>query len=717
MGRSILIIENEIPSAQKTEAILNSQGYACAHVQSGKAALEHMLNGETIDLVLTDIELGHGIDGTETARRVLEFMDIPVVFLTVHATKIHVDRAKSVTNYGYVLKSSGEFVLLETIEMAFRLCNTQKRLKRNEKRFSLAMEAVQDGIWDWNLETNEVYYSPGYLKIIGYTEVEIPSNPDFWINHVHSEDRDYVLKANKDVIENRAEKIDVEFRMNTKHNEWRWVLGRGRAVERDENGRATRLVGTHSDITNRKETEQLLAKNQEKYRLMAENTSDVICHVNEKLQPIYISPSSKRVFGYSPKEFKKVDFFFMVHPEDRPCLIDKMQASRRANTENESRITFRIYKKNGEQCWIEATSKKIYSQSGVFEGAVMVHRDISRQKGLEKQLSESEQHFRSVVESSQDYIVILDGQLNLIYMNSSLKRNTGYTEDDLKNISDLNKHTHPEDKQKIKEQIQYDLDQKSRQGDSEFRIITKENKVLWVQAKSTNYRDADNNLERIFVYLRDVTQYKDLIFSLNSALEEKRTLMKELNHRVKNSLFLVSSLVRLKEQNLGGQVDLSDLYQQITAIQTVHELLQEANTVSNVPVHSYIERLVTNILTQRSGAPIYVEKSIDKFELSSKTATSIGIVITELTLNALKHGIDSDADPRIEITLKKNNNGKECFLYFFNNGKAFPKDISLDNPETLGLRLITASIKQIDGTIELKRSPSPAFKIKFPIVS
>ena len=133
-------------------------------------------------------------------------------------------------------------------------------LRASEERFSLAMEASRDGLWDWNISTGEVYYSPGYNAMLGYSSGELPAHFNSWLNLIHPEDKDAALEANMGCVENRRDAFVVEFRMQSKDGEWRWILGRGKAIRRDKNGRAPRLVGTHTDITERKQAAEALQK-------------------------------------------------------------------------------------------------------------------------------------------------------------------------------------------------------------------------------------------------------------------------------------------------------------------------------------------------------------------------------------------------------------------------------------------------------------------------
>ncbi len=148
-----------------------------------------------------------------------------------------------------------------TIFLKRRLNEKVIGLRASEERFRLSMEAVNDGIWDWDIRTDHVYYSPGYVRMLGYEAGEDAADGEAWTGKawaelIHPEDREQVLKANLDCIENRVESFAVEYRMQARDGSWRWILGRGRAVARDASGRAIRLIGTHQDITERKLAEQ-----------------------------------------------------------------------------------------------------------------------------------------------------------------------------------------------------------------------------------------------------------------------------------------------------------------------------------------------------------------------------------------------------------------------------------------------------------------------------
>jgi PAS domain S-box-containing protein len=128
-------------------------------------------------------------------------------------------------------------------------------LREREERFTLSMEATRDGLWDLDVGSGSTYYNPAYYRILGYEPGEFPPDSESWRERIHPDDLERVLQSNADRIEGRTDQIDIEYRMRAKDGSWKWIYSRGKCVSRDANGRGTRLIGTHVDITGRKDAE------------------------------------------------------------------------------------------------------------------------------------------------------------------------------------------------------------------------------------------------------------------------------------------------------------------------------------------------------------------------------------------------------------------------------------------------------------------------------
>lgn len=146
---------------------------------------------------------------------------------------------------------------------------SEEKLQKSEERFSLAMRGANDGLWDWNLETNEVYYSPRWKSMLGYNNDELADNLKTWQSLVHESDKDKVLNMVQDYLAGKIDSFDVEMRMHHKTGHDVFVLSRAFLVHRELDGKAIRLVGTHVDITARKKAEAFDDKQAEIMEMIA----------------------------------------------------------------------------------------------------------------------------------------------------------------------------------------------------------------------------------------------------------------------------------------------------------------------------------------------------------------------------------------------------------------------------------------------------------------
>ncbi len=153
---------------------------------------------------------------------------------------------------GRVIKVTG------TIADISERVQAQTALAHSEEQLRLAMDATSDGLWDWHCDENYTYYSPGYYRMLGYEPGEFPATPQAWIALVHPDDREKVIQVDLDTQENRIQSFEIEMRILARDGEWKWILSRAKTVGWDANGRALRVVGTHVDITERKNVEEAL---------------------------------------------------------------------------------------------------------------------------------------------------------------------------------------------------------------------------------------------------------------------------------------------------------------------------------------------------------------------------------------------------------------------------------------------------------------------------
>ncbi|MGC9312269.1 MAG: sensor histidine kinase, partial [Sediminispirochaetaceae bacterium] len=198
-------------------------------------------------------------------------------------------------------------------------------------------------------------------------------------------------------------------------------------------------------------------------------------------------------------------------------------------------------------------------------------------------------------------------------------------------------------------------------------------------------------------------------------LKEQELLYRELNHRVKNNLMMISSLLNLKEAASGEAVDLTDIKQQVEAIHLTHDELYQGKNISDIRIKQYAEEILRRIFRSFTRLNVQIESAMEDLYLPPQTALPIGLIINEVAVNAVKYGFSEDAEAVFSISLHHDQGKKEFVLTLSNTGKPFPPDIDLEHSDTLGLSLLQALTGQLGGSIELQKKPAAHYTIRFPL--
>jgi len=197
------------------------------------------------------------MDGIKVAEQIRTRRDVPIIFITAFADESTLQRAKITTPSGYILKPFQERELAIAIDMALYKHRMEKALRDSQERYMLAIRGANDGIWDWDLRQNQIYFSQRWTEIIGYQESEIDNSLEDWLKHVHPDDQDRLRLTFNHHLDGLTEHLECEVRMIHKDGSVRWVLTRGLAVA-DGNQRPHRIAGSISDITALKQAQEQL---------------------------------------------------------------------------------------------------------------------------------------------------------------------------------------------------------------------------------------------------------------------------------------------------------------------------------------------------------------------------------------------------------------------------------------------------------------------------
>lgn len=249
---------------------------------------------------------------------------------------------------------------------------------RIEERFRLAMEASNDGLWDWNLSDDSTYFNPAYYRMIGYEPNEFAMMGKNWVMLIHPEDRERALAANQECIDNLCEKFSVEFRMKAKDGSWRWILGRGQVFARDAQHRALRMVGTHVDITDRKLAENALRL----ASLVYNNSSEGMAITAPNGIINSVNPAFTKLTGYS--ESDAIGKNINILKSDRHEASFYKQMWNAVNTSGQWQGEIWNRHKNGDIRLEWLTINAVCNESGSVECWVAMYSDINEQKKLQE---------------------------------------------------------------------------------------------------------------------------------------------------------------------------------------------------------------------------------------------------------------------------------------------------------------------------------------------
>ena len=285
----------------------------------------------------------------------------------------------------------------------------EEALKESQERYALAVEG--HGIWDWNLITNEVFFSRRYKAILGYEDEEFANELDEWKKRIHPEDKERVIKANMDYINGIAPKLEVEYKILHRDGSYRWMIGRGVCL-RDENGKAYRMAGSHVDISERKKAEEELRKANERLTFHFMQAPLGYIEWNENLEVIDWNPAAEKIFGYSKEEAMNLHAFQIIVPQEVHQEVTPVWKDIIAQTGGNYYVNENV-SKEGKRLICEWHNTPLKDKEGKVIGIASIVQDITERKKLEEELAKSHEILKKHYSQTLEKVQIYSEELNL----------------------------------------------------------------------------------------------------------------------------------------------------------------------------------------------------------------------------------------------------------------------------------------------------------------
>lgn len=255
---------------------------------------------------------------------------------------------------------------------------SQQELMKAQERLYFALDAVNDGLWDLKLETGEVFTSQRWKEMLGYAEHEISPDINFWRNAVHPDDIKSTLQILQDHLDGKTAAYNTEYRLRCKDGSYKWILDRGKVIARAQNGKPLRMIGTHTDIDQRKQVEEALAVSEAQYKAIVEDQSELICRLDGNGKIIFVNEAYCRFFNRSCVEIIS-GFFAPVMQQEDLAYFESQIAKLSPHIpiiEYENRVIL----EDSTIRWLHWRDHAIFDQNGELLQIQSVGRDITDYK-------------------------------------------------------------------------------------------------------------------------------------------------------------------------------------------------------------------------------------------------------------------------------------------------------------------------------------------------
>lgn len=466
------------------------------------------------------------------------------------------------------------------------------------------------------------------------------------------------------------------------------------------------IIGMIMDITERKNAEIRLKRSEQRFRAVAETAIDAIVTTDINGTILFCNESLGTIFGYSRGEIIGAELTILMPDRYKKEYINELERFKSLGRHTLLGKTLKTtgLKKDGTEFPFEMSLSAWKSGEKTFFTAII--RDITKNKQIEKALRDSEEKYRTLFEADPDYTILVSLDGVLLDINPAAERMIGRSKEELVGKHFLELDIFPKDELKLLKENFSKLKKHGDRNSYEMRIIDKNGLIRWVQNASTIIKKG--NMGYVLEIGSDITERKYAEEEIKSSLKDKEVLLKEIHHRVKNNLQIISSLLDLqstyvKEDSTAVNV-LRESQNRVLSMALIHEMLYQSKDLSRVDFSNYIRNLVFSLFTsycvKTNIKPII---SVEKTFLNIETSIPLSLIISELVSNSLKYAFPQRKSGEISISLQSQNNHYK--LIISDNGIGLPPEINFKNVKSsLGLRLVNSLINQLDGTIELDRS-------------
>ncbi|SCG85854.1 PAS domain S-box protein [Methanobacterium congolense] len=583
----------------------------------------------------------------------------------------------------------------------------EKRAEDMEHRFSDIIENTQDAVVSNDLEGRVLSWNRGAEEIYGYSESEtMGKNVEMFTPPGCDYELPSILKMIKE-----GEMVRNYPTLGLKKDGSIINVSLTVSPINDSNGYIKGVSIISRDVTPEKKAEKELKESEERYRLLVEKAQVGILLIDPDGRIIDINPKFLEMCGSRSEDVSR-----RVNLLRTPEVVKSGFSGdfkRCLETGEDVSSEHRYLSQWGKETYSQFHLNPIKDEDGEVVNVLATFSDITYRKNMEEALKESEEKFREVFNNANDAVYlheVLDGMPGrYIEVNDVSCSMLGYKREELLEMTPQDVSS--EDSDEIGSMMAELLKDGSKTFESEH--LTRDGDRIPVEVSSHCFKL--RNKDVIVSVARDITQWKEAEKIVHDSLKEKELLLREIHHRVKNNLMIISSLLNLQSIQINDTEVLKmikDSQSRARSMAVLHEKLYNSSDLKRINFGEYIESITEYLFnTYSTNNHVSLKMDVEYLMLDINTCLPLGLIVNELVSNSLKYAFPKGMNGC--VTVRFHRSPENYILEVEDDGVGLPEDMDIEQADSMGMKLVSNFTKQLNGEMELIMKNGTCFRIKF----
>ena len=440
--------------------------------------------------------------------------------------------------------------------------------------------------------------------------------------------------------------------------------------------------------------------------------SNFLIILNSQKKILLINKSALKLLGYAKEEltYKRSEFIFKTGKQDDELFLDI--------DENGGVKTFEstLRRKNEVIIPVLMSVSPIKISDNEPHGLMCIGSDLSKEKKIKKALEESEMLYSTLVKTDPDSILTTDLEGNILYASPQTQKLHGFQT----SIELIGKSVFQLISPECREKAKGDLEKTLNNGilrNLEYKLLRNDGSQFIGEWNTATVLDIQKKPVAFIATARDITHHKKIKKQMQASILEKEVLLKEIHHRVKNNLQIISSLlnlqsIRIKDDNKAFEV-FKESQNRVKTMAMIHEKLYQSGNFAQIDFSEYIHNLISSIFSSYgvNTGDIKLKITGQDVFLDINTAIPCGLIINELVTNTIKHAYSPGNSGELHVSFDKKDD--KYVLTVQDNGNGLPDDFDIEKTDTLGLELVKSLVYQLEGKLGVINGDGAIFRISF----